>query len=86
MKLEIFSIKDNAAQSYGRPFFVPAIGLAVRSFSDEVNRPAEDNQFYKHPSDFDLYHIGSFNDETAEFDLLMFPKVISRGVEVIVKE
>ena len=85
MKLQVFSIKDNAAQTFGRPFFVPAIGLAVRSFSDEVNRSADDNQFYKHPEDFDLYHLGVFDDESASFESIP-PKVVSRGVDVIVKQ
>lgn len=84
MKLHVLSVKDNAAQTFGRPFFVPSTGSAIRSFSDEVNRAADDNQLYKHPEDFDLYHVGTFNDETCEFDLLAFPKVLARGKDVTI--
>lgn len=83
MKLFVVSVKDNAAQMFGRPIFVPALGLANRQFSDEVNRAAEDNQYYKHPEDFDLYHLGVFDDETGLFELLTFPKILARGVEVV---
>lgn len=85
MKLQVVAIKDNAAQLFGRPIFVPALGVANRQFSDEVNRAAEDNQYYKHPEDFDLYQLGTFDDETGAFDLLAFPKVLARGKDVVVE-
>ena len=44
MKMIVVSIKDRAADAYGRPFYVPSVGVAIRSFQDEVNRAAEDNQ------------------------------------------
>lgn len=62
MILVVFSIKDIAADAFGRPFFVQTRALAVRSFSDEVNRKADDNMMNKHPSDFALYEIGLFDD------------------------
>lgn len=85
MKLHVMSVKDNAAQTFGRPFFMPSTGVALRSFTDEVNRAAEDNQLYKHPEDFDLYQLGTFDDETGVFDLLAFPKVFARAKEVAVE-
>lgn len=84
MKLHILSVKDNAAQIFGRPFYSQSTGAAIRNFVDEVNRPAEDNQLYKHPEDFDLYSVGTFNDETCEFNLFAFPKVLTRGKDVVI--
>ncbi len=54
MKMLVCTIRDRAAECYGRPFFLPATGVAIRSFQDEVNRNAPDNQMYAHPDDFDL--------------------------------
>lgn len=84
MKLHVLSVKDNAAQIFGRPFYSQSTGAAIRNFVDEVNRPAVDNQLYKHPDDFDLYFLGTFNDETCEFDCLPHPKVLTRGKDVVV--
>lgn len=63
----IVSVKDRAADVFNRPFFVPHRNVAIRDFTDEVNRVAADNQLNKHPDDFDLYLMGQFNDNTGEF-------------------
>lgn len=68
MQMVIVSIKDRAAQAFGRPFYVPSIGVAIRSFQDEVNREAEDSAIYNHPTDFELYSLGDFDDATGKFN------------------
>lgn len=50
----VVAVKDRAVGAFGRPFVVPSVPAAVRSFTDEVNRSAVDNQMYQHPDDFDL--------------------------------
>ena len=82
MKLNICSVKDRAADAYGRPMFVPSTGVAIRSFSDELNRNDADNQLYNHPDDFDLYEFGVFDDNTGLFDLYDQPKLLSLGKQV----
>jgi len=82
MKLSLCSVKDRAADAYGRPMFVPSTGVAIRSFSDEINRSAPDNQLYNHPDDFDLYEFGEFDDNTGEFNLYEQPKLLSLGKQV----
>jgi hypothetical protein len=86
MKMVIVSIKDTAADAFGRPAFVATEGVALRQFQDEVNRASEDNQLYKHPQDFHLYYIGMFDDSTGKFELMEIPKLITRGTDVIMKE
>ena len=82
MKLNICSVKDRAADAFGRPMFVPSTGVAIRSFSDELNRSDADNQLYNHPDDFDLYEFGVFDDNTGLFDLHDQPKLLSLGKQV----
>jgi len=82
MKLSLCSVKDRAADAYGRPMFVPSTGVAIRSFSDEINRSDADNQLYNHPDDFDLYEFGTFDDNTGEFELYEQPKLLSLGKQV----
>ena len=82
MKMIVVSIKDRAADAYGRPFYVPSVGVAIRSFQDEVNRDSEDNQMYHHSDDFDLFELGSFDDATGLFDLFDNPKLLTLGKQV----
>ena len=82
MKLVLCSVKDRAADAYGRPMFVPSVGVAIRSFSDEVNRSDSDNQLFNHPDDFDLYGLGEFDDNTGLFALHEQPKLLSLGKHV----
>lgn len=86
MKLVLCSVKDRAADAYGRPMFVPSVGVAIRSFSDEVNRKDADNQLYNHPDDFDLYELGEFDDNTGLFALYEQPKLLSLGKQVKINQ
>lgn len=86
MKLIMCAVRDRAADAYARPMFVPSVGLAIRSFSDEVNRNAEDNQMNKHADDFDLYELGTYDDETAKFEILEVPKQLAIGKQVKIPE
>ena len=78
----ICSVKDRAADAFGRPLFVASKGIALRSFTDEVNRAAEDNQMYNHPDDFDLYELGTFDDSTGIIQMLPQPVVLAMAKSV----
>lgn len=67
MKFQIFTVKDLAVGAFGRPMFMQSKGQALRSFSDEVNRPADDNQMFKHPEDFSLFYLGEWDEESGYF-------------------
>lgn len=86
MKLVLCSVKDRAADAYGRPMFVSSVGVAIRSFSDEVNRKDPENQLFNHPDDFDLYELGEFDDNTGLFALHDAPKLLSLGKQVKIQE
>lgn len=71
MKLYIVAVFDSAMNAYARPVFVPAVGAALRGFSDEVNRVAQAgqaNDLNSHPEDFSLYNLGQFDEETGGFE------------------
>ena len=82
MKLTLCTVKDRAADAYGRPMFVPSTGIAIRSFSDEINRVDPENQMYNHADDFDLYELGQFDDNTGLFSLHEQPKLLTLGKQV----
>ena len=79
MKMIVVSIKDRAADAFGRPFYVPSTGVAIRSFQDEVNRNSDDNQMFQHPDDFDLFHLGEFDDNTGLFSNFEVPTLLMLG-------
>lgn len=78
----IVSVKDRAADGFMRPFYVPRNEMAIRSFTDEVNRSAPDNPIYQHPEDYDLYEIGVFDEDTGEIHGNKILKLLVRGQDV----
>lgn len=79
MKIQVCCMRDVRAGLYWNPVFVPSIGAAIRGFEDEVNRAAEDNTMYKHPQDFELFHLGTFDTESATFELFERPRSLCEG-------
>lgn len=63
MILQIVSIKDRQANAYQQPWFVHQLGQAIRAFGDEINR--KDSPSNQHPDDYDLYHLGEYDDNTG---------------------
>lgn len=82
MILFVVCVKDRAADVFNRPFFVPHRNVAIRDFTDEVNRVAGDNQLNKHPDDFDLYLLGEFDDSRGAF-VNNEPQVLVRAKDVL---
>lgn len=83
MKRYVCAVFDSAVMAYGQPFFVPAIGAALRSFTDEVNRKAQDNALNQHPDDYTLHVLATFDDETGRFDSDSDTfRVLARGKDI----
>lgn len=79
----IVSVHDRAADAYGRPIFVNSIGQAIRSFQDEINRPHENNEMNRHPDDFDLFELGTYDEHTGKFENLKDgPRQIAIGKQL----
>ena len=86
MMLQVVAVKDRAADAFMRPFFVPTIGMAVRSFQDEVNRQSADNAMFAHPEDYDLYSLGQFDEEAGTFVMDgRGPRMVAVGKDVAKK-
>jgi hypothetical protein len=87
----VVSVKDRAIDAYGRPFIVPSIGAAIRSFTDEVNR--KESEMHGHPEDYDLYQIGTYHDDTGiiyqnvlDGNENWAPKLLVRAQDVVISE
>jgi hypothetical protein len=77
----IVSVKDSAAQAFGRPIFVPSTAVAVRSFRDEINRKDSTEDMAKHPEDFELYELGSFDDSNGAI-VVIEPRLVARAKDL----
>ena len=64
MNLNIYSIRDLKIEAYSQPFYSHTHGSALRAFADHVNEAGSAPN--KHPEDFALFHLGTFNDQTGE--------------------
>lgn len=80
--LTIVSVRDSAAGLFNRPMYVANANIARRSLQDEVNRADPNNDLYKHPSDFELYELGFFDEATATFELNAQPRSICRAQDL----
>lgn len=78
--LIVVSIRDSKVDSFQRPFFVPHIGYALRSFEDEVKRNASDNAMYNHPEDYELFKIGEYNEREGEM-IAQKPQSLARALD-----
>lgn len=85
MILHVVVVRDRAADVFGTPSFVPAVGSAIRGFGDEINRVDANNMFSKHPEDFDLFLLGTYDDSCARFELLEAPRQIAIGKDLVRK-
>nr|QJB19369.1 MAG: nonstructural protein [Microvirus sp.]QJB19622.1 MAG: nonstructural protein [Microvirus sp.] len=79
----VCSVFDRAASVYSAPFLVPHRNVAIRDFTDEVNRADQANPLNRHPDDYDLYLLCLFDDVQGNFDDVEGgPVVLVRGKDV----
>lgn len=63
MEHNIFTVHDVVANRFLDPFVAPTIEFAIREFRHSVN--TDGHQLNRYPSDFVLYHIGTFDPENG---------------------
>lgn len=61
----VFAVYDYKSEAYMQPFSMETTGQAIRAFSDSVNDPK--SVWHRHPKDFVLYELGSFDDRQGIF-------------------
>ncbi|AXL15265.1 nonstructural protein [Microviridae sp.] len=66
MLKKIFAIYDEKSEAYLQPFFMDTNGQAIRAITDCLSDP--DHNFARHPSDYTLFIIGEFDNNTASID------------------
>lgn len=82
MKHRLYCIRDKYT-GFAQPTIFANDNVAVRYFKDLCLNAG--NVITNNPADFDLYHIGNFDEETGELDSIM-PVFIVAGNSFAVKE
>lgn len=84
MELKAFTIYDSAAEIFNTPFYARTLGEAERQFTQLVNDdksvPAQ------RPEHFDLFHIGTYDDNTGKMSPLETPQHVVKAIQVKRKE
>lgn len=79
MLVKTYVIFDVKAKFYNKPFFLQNDSVAIRAFTDLANDPNSD--VCKHPTDFILFSLGTYDDETAKLSTTE-PLVLARAHEL----
>lgn len=82
MVVQIVSVFDAKAEAFNLPQFVQSVGTGVRGFTDAVNDVRKETDLSRHPEDFQLFHLGTFEDSDARFELFQVPKLLVAGATV----
>lgn len=83
MKQKVFAIRDSKAEVYLQPFFRKTHGEAERDFRQLVKD--EKSLVSKYPEDYDLYFIGSYDDELGAIEKLETPQHVIKAIAIAVQ-
>lgn len=81
MLSKVYTVYDSKTEAYMQPFFMAAKGAAIRAFSDLVNDPQ--HTFGKHPGDYVLFEIGTYEDVSALLVAYPAPQSLGVGLEFV---
>ena len=78
---QMITIHDCKAQMYKTPLYFKTLGMAKRAWLDILNDP--ETEFARHPADYTLIHLGTFDDDTGVCDLLTPAQSLGSGQEFL---
>lgn len=73
----VYSVYDQKAGLFSTPFYQVRREAAQRDFGRATNDPG--NVIYDNPSDFDLFELGTWEDESGIFELYPRPEFIQNA-------
>lgn len=81
MIMRCYSIYDEKAKTYGKPFYQHQDGQAMRTFGDLTED--KDSSINKHPGDYKLYRVGYFSDDKGEFRSEEKPIFLAHAIDFV---
>lgn len=81
MEMKMFSIRDAKAECFNQPFFSKTHGEAERNF---IQLAKDQKSFVSQfPDDYDLYFVGTYDDQTGTLRPLDTPQHVAKAVNVL---
>lgn len=65
--LKALALYDRVGEVFHTPMFMQNLGVAFRGLKDEIARGGEGNTLATHTGDFELYELGTYDQESGEF-------------------
>ena len=62
--MQIYSVFDTKAEAFITPFFAPTNAVAKRMFKEAAQD--QNHQFHKNAEDYNLFVLGTFDENTGE--------------------
>lgn len=78
---KVYAIRDAKAEFFGTPFLQKTEGEAERTFTTLANDTQ--TQIGQSPTDYDLYYLGQFDDNTGKYELQDTPTHRIKAVNLI---
>lgn len=82
--MPIVAVRDVKMSQFNNPMAVPSLGVAQRSFQDEVNRVDPNNTVNKYPADFALYHIGFYDTDKGILEPFPVPDLVVQASDLVI--
>jgi len=81
MIVQVYALYDRVGGFYGSPFFQQTDGLAKRALFEMANDL--ETQIGRHPADFQLFHLGAYDNLTARFEFHQNPVMICTALSLV---
>ena len=81
MQLKMYSIRDSKAKAYNQPWFAKSDEEAERNFAFLAKKP--DSMISQFPEDYDLFYVGTYDDQTCKIDALETPQHMIKAVNLV---
>lgn len=81
MQTKAYSVRDSKAEIYNQPFFQKSHGEAERTLLSLVKDGK--SMISQYPDDYDLYFIGTYDDQTGVFSPLNTPQHMQKARHVL---
>lgn len=81
MVLKMFTIRDQKSELFHKPFFKTTHGEAERDFTQACNDPQ--STIHKFPEDFDLYYLGTYDDNAGSFKPVKTPEHVTKAINCV---
>lgn len=79
MILQMMCVFDSKAAAFATPFFTSNVQVALRGFAHAANSTETD--VGRFPEDFQLYHLGEYDDQLGTFDLFQPMRQIATAAQ-----